>query len=158
MQKQAQQKAQHDYHAKYQEFQIGQKVMVRSMHMRPGPAWIPREVIQKLGPVTYLVEVANERPWKCHVVNQLKERVDVPTLTVAPNTPEQPATVDFDFTSISMGEPVPDREPSLDPDPPALEAGGVPDVPLTRVASPPPPTEPNHPYPLRDRARHQRVL
>ena len=34
MQKQAQQKAQHDYHAKYREFQIGQKVMVRSM--QPG--------------------------------------------------------------------------------------------------------------------------
>ena len=91
-------------------------------------------------------------------MDQLKERVDVSTPTVAPNTPEQPATVDFDFTPISMGEPGPDREPSLDPDPPALEAGGVPDIPPTRVVSPPPPREPDHLYPLRDRARHQRVL
>ena len=52
MQKQAQQNAQQDYHAKYREFQIGQKVMVRSM--RPGPTWIPGEVIQKLGLVTYV--------------------------------------------------------------------------------------------------------
>ena len=49
---------------------------------------------------------------------------------------KHPATVEFDFTPISIGEPVPDREPSLDPDP---EAAVVPDVPPTRVTSPPPP-------------------
>ena len=39
--------------------------MVRNM--RPGLTWIPGVVIQKIGPVTYLVDVRSDKPWKCHI-------------------------------------------------------------------------------------------
>ena len=71
MHRQAQQKAGHDSRARYRDMHIGQKVMARNMH--PGPAWIPGQIVQKLGPVTYLVDVFSDRPWKCHI-EQLKER------------------------------------------------------------------------------------
>ena len=70
MQCQAKQKDRHDLHARLREFIIGEKVMVRNM--RPGPNWIPGEIIQKVGPVTYLVDTHGDRPWKCHI-DQLKE-------------------------------------------------------------------------------------
>ena len=40
--------------------------------MRPGPAWIPGVIIQQMCPLSYLVDVHGEKPWKCHV-DQLKE-------------------------------------------------------------------------------------
>lgn len=75
MQQQAKQKEKHDLRARYRDLHIGQKVMVRNM--RTGPTWIPGEIIQQLGPVTYLVDVYGEKPWKCHA-DQLKERVETP--------------------------------------------------------------------------------
>lgn len=53
--KQASQKQQHDTHSQTREFFIGQEVMVKNL--RPGPAWIPGTVVQRLGPVSFLVEV-----------------------------------------------------------------------------------------------------
>ncbi len=61
---------------------IGQKLMVRNMRL--GPTWIPGEIVQKLGPVTYLVDVFSDRPWKCHI-DQLKEWLD--SLSAATPTP-----------------------------------------------------------------------
>ena len=37
-----------------------------------GPPWIPGSVLQKIGPVTYLVDTGDGRSWKCHV-DQMKE-------------------------------------------------------------------------------------
>lgn len=66
---------------------------------RPGPAWIPGEIVQQLGPVSYLVDVYGDRPWKCHA-DQLKERMDVPTPQPAcsevPNQLAGERTPDFD--------------------------------------------------------------
>ena len=70
MMKQAQQKDKHDFHARPQEFDIGQHTMVRNM--RAGPPWIPGSVQQKISPVTYLVDTGDGRPWKCHI-DQMKE-------------------------------------------------------------------------------------
>lgn len=85
LRRQSQQKAQHDLHARYRDLHIGQKVMARNM--RPGPTWIPGEVIQKLGPVTYLVDVYGDKPWKCHM-DQLKELGDTPpVMAPASDTP-----------------------------------------------------------------------
>ena len=55
--KQAQQKAQHNRRAQEREFFVGQSVMARNV--RPGPDWVPAVVIERLGPLTYLVETAD---------------------------------------------------------------------------------------------------
>ena len=44
---------------------IGQSVMARNM--RPGPDWVPAVVIERLGPLTYLVETTEQKLWKRHV-------------------------------------------------------------------------------------------
>ena len=53
-------KAQHDYMAIYRNLQVSHKVMVKNRH--PRPTWLPGEIIQKLGPVTYLVNVLDDHP------------------------------------------------------------------------------------------------
>ena len=56
LQRQAQQKKDHDWHSKHREFAVGEKVMVKSR--RPGPAgWIPGRITEKNGPLTYVVDV-----------------------------------------------------------------------------------------------------
>ena len=39
--------------------------MARNMH--PGPNWVPAVVIERLGPLTYLVEMADHLLWKRHI-------------------------------------------------------------------------------------------
>ena len=67
---------------------VSQKVMVNSR--RPGPTWLPGEIIQKLGLVTHLVDVFDDLPWKCQV-DQLNERADIPTTTTSTNSPTPPS-------------------------------------------------------------------
>ena len=62
--RQAQQKEKHDQHARKQDFQVGQSVMVNNMGT--GPRYIPGMIIQKLGPVTYIVGVSAGTTWKRH--------------------------------------------------------------------------------------------
>ena len=53
--REAQQKKNHDQHAQERDFQVGQSVMVSNMGA--GPHFIPGTIIQKQGPVTYLIGV-----------------------------------------------------------------------------------------------------
>ena len=59
--KQAEQKANHDQHSRTREFMIGQRVMVRNL--RPGPTWIPGTVVERSGPLSYIVQVRGEQAW-----------------------------------------------------------------------------------------------
>ena len=115
--KQSNQKQQHDQHARNRVFEVDQKVMVRNM--RPGPAWIPGVNIQQMGPVSYLVDVHGEKPWKCHV-DQLKELMgesEVIPVEVSPQLePMEPQEV---FVPEDLEPPIsvqPDelREDSID--------------------------------------------
>ena len=54
----------HDQHAKPQQFQVGQQVMVRNY--RSGPQWCPAVVKSCLGPRTVLVETDQSQIWKRH--------------------------------------------------------------------------------------------
>ena len=47
-------------------FDIGATVMVRSFS-GSGPDWVPGVIAQKMGPLTYLVDVSEGRLWKRHV-------------------------------------------------------------------------------------------
>ena len=73
--KQADQKLQHDQHAKPRELFLGQRVLVRNI--RPGQAWIPGTVVERNGPLSYLVQVSGNRLWKRHI-DHIREMNDSP--------------------------------------------------------------------------------
>ena len=51
LEKQAQQKADHDQHARARQFSVGDAVMAKNL--RPGPDWVPARVVARLGPLSY---------------------------------------------------------------------------------------------------------
>jgi hypothetical protein len=65
LEKQAKQKFQHDQRAQTREFHVGQEVTVRNL--RPGAKYVPGVVIERLGPLSYLVSVQDGVVWKRHV-------------------------------------------------------------------------------------------
>ena len=87
-QKQAEQKKDHDLHTCRREFFVGQRVLVRNL--RDGPRWLQGTVIERKGPLSYLVQLASGTVWRRHVDHML-ESVDSPleeTVTPEPVTPE----------------------------------------------------------------------
>ena len=64
--KQAQQKVDHDQHKS-----IGQKLMCRRQMDIPGT------IMERTGPLSYLVQVAGGQMWKCHI-DQLRQIDDSP--------------------------------------------------------------------------------
>ena len=164
LQQQARQKDAHDSHARYRDLHIGKKVMVRNN--RPGPTWIPGEIVQKLGPVTYLVDVYGDRPWKCHI-DQVKERVESPSAVTPTSGPRQ--LVEEESSEVDLSPtPVPEQETILVGDAPPNAgtplqdpvAGTPPqDSVLPPLQADQPPVEvatSRHNYPLRDRSLHRR--
>ena len=63
--KQAQQKRDHDKHARERELEPGQTVMARNF--RPGPDWVPAVITRQLAPLTYEVRVNGGQLWTRHV-------------------------------------------------------------------------------------------
>ena len=49
------QKTGHDRHSYQRELHVGQNVMAKNL--RPGAAWVPGVVVERVGPLTYLVQV-----------------------------------------------------------------------------------------------------
>lgn len=94
--KQANQKDQHDRRAQTREFTVGQTVMARNL--RPGPKYVPGVIIQKQGPLSYLVEVQNGITWRRHV-DHLKELVTqedlIPAEDVQPDADSSDQDVSF---------------------------------------------------------------
>ena len=70
---QATQKAHHDQHSRARELCVGQRVLVRSY--RSGEDWVPGTVIERRGPLSYTVQVADGQLWHRHI-DQLKEMND----------------------------------------------------------------------------------
>ena len=73
--KQAQQKFYHDKHTRTRELFIGQRVMIRNLC--PGDKWIPGTIIERTGPLSYLVQVAGGQTWKRHI-DHLRQMDDSP--------------------------------------------------------------------------------
>ena len=59
---QGQQKTGHDQHARSRVWLFGQSVMARNF--RPGPYWVSGMIIEKLGPLSYLVETFVQQVWR----------------------------------------------------------------------------------------------
>ena len=110
--KQAQQKADHDKHAHPRAFHIGQNVMARNL--RPGAPWLPGVVVERLGPLTYLVQVDNGQLWKRHV-DHLRIRGDTPH--VPQTTPTQESDWSIPKSTPQSTEPdTPINEPPIESD------------------------------------------
>ena len=73
--KQAQQKLNHDKHTAGREHFIGQRVMVRNL--RPGDKWVAGTIIERTGPLSYLVQTVGGQIWKCHI-DHLRQMDDSP--------------------------------------------------------------------------------
>ena len=173
---QATQKQNYDKHCRQREFFVGQRVMVRNL--RPGLQWIPGTVIERKGPLTYLVQVAEGRIWKRHV-DHLQETTDTPqdqtslVLPAADQTaelevemPEMPhSSIDAGSpsqqqgTETSASKPLPETTTEVNPPPnqPRMEGRGtvseIPAVADPVVTNSPPSTSstPIRRYPQRTR-------
>ena len=75
--RQADQKEAHDRRAQDREWFVGQSVMARNL--RPGPDWVSGVIVERLGPLSYLIETESHQYWKRHA-DQLKA-VDPSPLT-----------------------------------------------------------------------------
>ena len=49
--------------------------MISNLH--PGDKWIPGTIIERTGPLSYLVQVAEGKTWKCHI-DHLRQMDDSP--------------------------------------------------------------------------------
>ena len=76
--KQQQQKTSHDASAKMRVFQVGDEVYVKNH--RPGPVWLPGEIVEATGPLSFRVQLEDERVWRCHQ-DHLRHRVTNPKST-----------------------------------------------------------------------------
>ena len=65
LERQSQQKFDHDKHLQSRQFFLGQSVMAKNP--RPGPNWIPVVIVERLGPLSYLVETGDNELWRRHV-------------------------------------------------------------------------------------------
>ena len=63
-QKQAKQKASHDYHARNRSFSEGDSLYVHN-HARSPTKWIPGFIVKKTGPVSYLVQLKASQQQLC---------------------------------------------------------------------------------------------
>ena len=105
--KQAQQKADHDKHARSRELYMGQSVMVRNL--RPGAPWVPGVIVRKLGPLSYQVQVNSGQLWKRHL-DHLRVRSD----TKQPVDSTVPSESDWSTPDFA-NQPTENERPSTEP-------------------------------------------
>ena len=143
LEKQAKQKEKHDQRTKGREWR---SVMARNL--TPGPKWIPGVIVERAGPLSYVIETEDKQIWRRHV-DQLKElgdgvemdnRADDLELSYPPSTPVANDEVTDTVGSVDPVEP-PQAEPeAVSPDTSQLSIGES-LVPMsrypTRVRKPP---------------------
>lgn len=104
------QKLHHDTRSKEREFEIEQAVWVRNY--RDGPKWIKGVVVDKLGPVSYLVKTMNGDLWRRHV-DQLRAAMDSENVTDEADEMFFPAT-----PAVPPSQPTPPAQQPPDHIPP----------------------------------------
>ena len=113
--KQGQQKTAHNLHAKSREWFVGQSVMAKNF--RPGPDWISGIIIEKLGPLSYLVETSAQQVWRRHV-DQLRlfEKHKTQSELDEPNQMNSDSLIEPD-SSPTSADPDLQFQPSLSVEP-----------------------------------------
>jgi transposase InsO family protein len=144
--RQQQQKVDHNRNKRVRSFSVGQSVMVKNF--RPGPDWIPATIVEKLGPLSYVIETQDLQLWRRHV-DHVKGREDLDVNQSQPNEV-------WDFTQTTEQEIVTANEeqletntsPQLQPEEPELnEVLNEPTTPSQIV----PQQSQEHRYPQRQR-------
>jgi hypothetical protein len=145
MEKQSQQKADHDKHSRTRQFSVGDLVMAKNL--RPGADWIPATIVARLGPLSYLVETTDKLLWRRHV-DHLKERTIRPSASPAPDPDPDPDGEHFgpllQPTSSEQQDAEHAEEPAPESDPVV--------TPSETTTPPGTPTVTARPYPSREHA------
>ncbi len=126
--KQAMQKMAHDKKAKARELTVGQEVMARNY--RDGDKWLPGVVVERKGPLSYVVQMKSGVLWRRHI-DQLSE------LSNSANDSDDLAEPGFEPEETNS-DPVPETEQNGAPpeEPPETEADSVRRYP-SRIRNPP---------------------
>ena len=112
---QAEQKKHHDKHAKDRSLFPGTEVMVRDYI--GSNKWIPGIVLDKLGPVTYSVEIENGRIFKRHI-EQLRVRNPTPNPSQDNPTSQGNSTIqDNSYYPEAIDEVLPIPPPNIQEEP-----------------------------------------
>ena len=114
--RQAQQKTDHDRRARSRELHVGQQVMARNL--RQGVPWVAGVIVERLGPLTYLVQVDTGQLWKRHL-DHLRVRGDQP---VSEDTQPQ----DSEWNFAESPEPPSPLETSRRPNAPTSSSSARP--------------------------------
>lgn len=72
--KQEMHKKEHDVHSKLQEFYVGNQVLAKNF--LDGDKWIPGVVVERTGPLSYIVQIQTGALWRRHV-DQLRDGSEV---------------------------------------------------------------------------------
>ena len=80
---QASQKAYHDQHSRARDLSVEQRVLVQNY--RPGENWVPGTVVDRRGPLSYTVRIADGQLLHRHT-DQLKEMKDSPQEDISKNS------------------------------------------------------------------------
>ena len=103
--KQAMQKMAHDKRARTRELTVGQEIMARNY--RDGDKWMPGIVVERKGPLSYIVKMKSGALWRRHI-DQLRELVGAATTNAKPATMTTEEASSFPY---DIGEPDCDPEP-----------------------------------------------
>ena len=120
---QAEQKDRHDRRSKPREFTVGQTVWVRNF--RDGLRWISGMVADRLGPLTYLIQLPDGTLWRRHVDHVRHGSQADPNASADLTSPPVP---EEDFSSVpSMTDGGQLTQPSESPlqpriDPPSISS------------------------------------
>jgi len=135
VEKQSVQKEHKDRHSHERAWYVGEQVMARNL--RPGPDWVPGVIVERLGPVTYLVEV-DQRTWKRHA-DQLKSlEVPLPAPEVETDDPE---VIQAEVPDVTDQEPPP--EPDTEDEMVIVPGAATADAPPEDTPDVEPPAPPN---------------
>ena len=79
-------------------------------NMHPGPDWVPAVVIERLGPITYLVKTPDHLLWKRHIdlLSELKKDSQTET---SQSTESYPSDLDIPLGDTTPEEVITPPEP-----------------------------------------------
>ena len=107
--KQAMQIKNHDRHCRGRQYFVGQKVSVRNF--RAGPPWSVGVIVERLGPLTYLVQVTSGVFWRRHVehLRPIDDHTNIQDQGDSAITPQPDCSAPSDFV------PIPGMDPTESP-------------------------------------------
>ena len=142
---QAKQKQGHDQQAKWREFQLGKQVYVRNFSPQ-GPKWVPAQVLEQTGPVSYKVVLEGSHIVCRRHVDQIRPKYDG-------QTPVRPLDLDSEIEDRTEEE-----SEGVEIQQDDIHSPPAPAAPVTSRASPDHvATNTERRYPLRDRRPPDRL-